>query len=141
MLNMLWPMAIVVLSNTVYNICAKSTPQNVNGFASLTITYLVAAVTSFAMYFITSPKSHFLTELSKTNWTAWVLGIVIVGLEFGYFCIYRSGWKVSIGSLVANITLACILLVIGVLFYREVLSLRQLIGIFVCSIGLFLVAK
>ena len=138
---MFWPMAIVVLSNTIYNICAKSTPPNVNGFASLTLTYLVATVMSAMMFFITSSDKHLLTELTKTNWTAWVLGVVIVGLEFGYFCIYRAGWKVSTGSLVANITLACILLILGVLFYREVLSFRQIIGIFVCGLGLFLVAK
>ncbi len=141
MLSMLWPMAIVVISNTIYNICAKSTPQNINGFASLSITYLIAAVTSVIMFFVTAPEKHLIAELTKTNWTAWVLGIAIVGLEFGYFCIYRAGWKVSIASLVANIALACILIIVGILFYKEALNLRQVIGIIVCGIGLFLVAK
>lgn len=40
MWNMLWP--ILAVSNTVYNICSKSPPKTVNGFASLSITYAVA---------------------------------------------------------------------------------------------------
>ena len=45
------------------------------------------------------------------------------------------------GSLVANIGLACTLLLIGVLFYKEVLTLRQLAGILLCMGSLFLLAK
>ena len=44
MWSMLWPILLVVVGNTFYNICAKSTPGSVNGFASLTISYLVAGV-------------------------------------------------------------------------------------------------
>ena len=47
MLNMLYPILIIVLSNILYNICTKSTPSEVNAFAALTITYLVAAVDLF----------------------------------------------------------------------------------------------
>ena len=44
MWNLLWPMLMVVGANTVYNICAKSTPEKLNSFAALTINYGVAAV-------------------------------------------------------------------------------------------------
>ena len=33
MWNLLWPMLMVVGANTVYNICAKSTPEKLNSFA------------------------------------------------------------------------------------------------------------
>ena len=62
-------------------------------------------------------------------------------LEVGWIYMYRAGWKVSVGSLVANIGLACTLLLIGVLFYKEVLTLRQLAGILLCMGSLFLLAK
>lgn len=45
-MNMYLPVLIVVLSNTFYNICTKSTPEDLNPFASLSITYLVGAVIS-----------------------------------------------------------------------------------------------
>lgn len=141
MWNMLYPILIVVASNTVYNICAKSTPNDVNSFASLAITYVVAAVCSSAMFFITGEQKNFIAEVSKANWTAYVLGAAIVGLEFGYICIYRAGWKISLGNLVASITLACVLIFVGVLFYKETISVKQLIGIVLCIAGMILIAK
>ena len=141
MWNLLWPMLIVVCANTVYNISTKSTPADINSFASLTVTYTVAAVSSLILFFITAENRDLASELTKINWTAFVLGIAIVALEFGFICIYRAGWKISIASLVANISLACILLLIGILLYRETISAKQVIGMVLSAAGLILIAK
>ena len=141
MWNMIWPILIVVGANTVYNISTKSTPTDVNSFASLTLTYLVAAASSLAMFFITAEQKNIFIELSKTNWTAYALGLAVVGLEFGFLCIYRAGWKISTAHLVASITLSCVLLLVGLLLYKEALSLRQIIGMGVCAVGLILMTK
>ena len=103
MWNYLWPILIVVGANTFYNISTKSTPQGIDPFASLTITYLVAAALSLLMFFVTGEQKNLLTEFSKANCTSFLLGISVVALEFGYISIYRAGWKVSTASLVANI--------------------------------------
>ena len=50
MFSYVWPMALVVLSNTAYQICAKSVPGGMNPFASLTVTYLVGALASGLFY-------------------------------------------------------------------------------------------
>ncbi|MDE6599836.1 MAG: DMT family transporter [Oscillospiraceae bacterium] len=141
MWNMIYPILIVVASNTVYNICAKSTPDNVNSFASLAVTYLIAAICSAVMFFATGEQKNLAVEISKANWTAYVLGIAIVGLEFGYICIYRAGWKISLGNLVASISLACVLVIVGVLLYKETISLKQVVGIVLCISGIILIAK
>ena len=141
MWNMLWPVLIVVGANTIYNISTKSTPANVNAFASLAMTYVMAALSSVVLFFLTSDSKNLLAELAKTNWTAYALGVAIIGLEFGYICIYRAGWKIGVASLVANISLACVLLVVGYFFYKEVITLKQLLGMGVCAIGLMLIVK
>ncbi len=141
MWNYIWPLLVVVGANTVYNISAKSTPADVNSFASLALSYAVGMVLSVVMFFVTSDSKNLVAELSKTNWTALALGVAIVGLEFGYVCLYRAGWKISVGTLVANISLACVLLVVGILLYKESVTPRQLIGILFSGIGLVLVAK
>lgn len=141
MWNMIWPILIVVTSNTVYNICAKSTPAGINSFASLSVSYTVAAVCAAILFFITGTQKNLFTELHKANWTSFILGIAIVGLEFGFLCLYRAGWKISVGNLVTSITLACVLLVVGLILYKETLSVRQLIGMGVCAAGLVLIAK
>lgn len=141
MWNMLWPVLVVVGANTIYNISTKSTPANVNAFASLAMTYVMAALSSVVLFFLTSDSKNLLAELAKTNWTAYALGVAIIGLEFGYICIYRAGWKIGVASLVANISLACVLLVVGYFFYREVITLKQLLGMGVCALGLMLIVK
>lgn len=141
MWNMLWPILIVVAANTIYQISAKSTPANINSFASLSVTYLIAMILSIIMYFVTSEQKNLLLELSKSNWTTYALGVAIVGLEFGVLCVYRAGWKLSIANLFASIILACVLLIVGFLLYKEVLSLRQILGMGVCAVGLILIAK
>lgn len=138
---MLWPVLVVVGANTIYNISTKSTPANVNAFASLAMTYVMAALSSVVLFFLTSDSKNLLAELAKTNWTAYALGIAIIGLEFGYICIYRAGWKIGVASLVANISLACVLLVVGYFFYKEVITLKQLLGVGVCALGLMLIVK
>ena len=141
MWNYLWPILIVVGANTFYNINTKSTPQGIDPFASLTITYLVAAALSLLMFFVTGEQKNLLTEFSKANWTSFLLGISVVALEFGYISIYRAGWKVSTASLVANISLACVLLFVGILLYKEALSFKQLAGMAICVFGLILMSR
>ena len=141
MWNMIWPLLIVVGANTIYNISTKSTPGDVNAFVSLATSYFIAMLGSLMMFFFTAESKNLLVELSKTNWSAIALGIAIVGLEFGYICVYRAGWKIGVASLVANISLACVLLLIGVFFYKEVITLKQLLGMGICAIGLMLIIK
>ena len=141
MLSYLWPLFLVIISNTVYNICAKSTPQNIQPFASLTLTYLVSAGISLILFFVFSEDKNLLAEMSKANWATYVLGCALVVLEVGWIYMYRVGWKLSVGSLVANIGLACTLLLIGVLFYKEAITARQLAGILLCMASMFLLAK
>ena len=141
MWNMIWPLLVVVGANTIYNISTKSTPSDVNAFASLATSYFIAMLGSVVMFFITSDSKNLLVEVSKTNWSALALGIAIVGLEFGYICIYRAGWKIGVASLVANISLACVLLLVGLFVYKEVITLKQLLGMGICAIGLMLIVK
>ena len=105
------------------------------------ICLVTQTIGSVVMFFLTSDSKNLLVELSKTNWSALALGIAIVGLEFGYICIYRAGWKIGVASLVANISLACVLLLIGLFVYKEVITLKQLLGMGICAVGLMLIVK
>ena len=83
MFSYIWPIALVVLSNVVYQICAKSIPRDIDPFASLTVTYAVGAIASAIIYYVMNKGGHLLREYSHLNWSPFVLGIVIVGLEVG----------------------------------------------------------
>ena len=141
MLQMILPLALVVVSNTFYHIFAKFTASKANPFLSLTVTYIVAATLSFLAFLFLGERKSVIEEASNLNWASYALGIAIIGLELGYIYFYRAGWKISVGSLVANITLACVLLIVGILLFKESLSLRQVIGMIVCALGLVLITK
>lgn len=105
------------------------------------VTYLVSAACCLVLFFVTSPDKNLLHAWKQVNWTAFAFGLCLVGLEFGYIQLYRAGWSVSVGPLVCNITLACVLLVIGVLLYKEVLHLPQILGMLLCVAGLVLINR
>ena len=135
----IWPILMVILSNIVYNITTKETPKDANPFFSLIITYIVGAIISLVLYFTVTKPEGIYQEMHKLNWTSFALGFAIIGLETGYIFLYRAGWDISKGSLVANISLAVALVIIGILFYKEQLGWQQVAGIICCMAGLSLI--
>lgn len=81
MFGYIWPISLVIISNIVYQICAKATPAQMNPLASLVVTYLTGAVASTVLYFLLNRgEANLVKELHQVNWAPFVLGIVIVGL-------------------------------------------------------------
>ena len=136
MFSYIWPIALVICSNAIYQICAKSVPKEMNPFASLTITYLIAAVASGVLFFSMSTDGNLWKEYTKANWASIVLGLVIIGLEAGWICAYKAGWPVSTGFIVQSAALAGVLLLLGNFLYNEPLTQGKIVGVILCLIGL-----
>ncbi len=139
MLSYLWPIALVVLSNSLYQVCAKSVPEKMNPLASLVVTYLVGAAISCALYFILNRGGNLLREIRMTNWAPIVMGVVVVGLEVGFIYAYRAGWQVSVTQIVSASMVAVILIFVGYLLYHEAITWNKIAGILVCLAGLALI--
>ena len=139
MFSYIWPIALVVLSNVVYQICAKSVPTAINPFASLTITYLIGAVASAVLFFVLGKEPNLLKEYSKLNWAPFVLGLVIVGLEVGWIYAYKAGWQVSTGFIVQSAFLAIALLVVGFILFHEAVTWNKIVGVCICLTGLIFI--
>ena len=114
-------------------------PSDVNPFGALMVTYLVATIISAIIFLYMVGPSNVVGEISKINWVSVILALAIVGLEVGYVFVYRAGWTISTASVVANIGLACVLIVLGYFLYRENVSINQIVGIVVCMFGLVLI--
>ena len=139
MFSYIWPVALVVLSNTLYQICAKSVPGEMNPLASLAVTYLIGAVISCAMYYLLNRDANLFREFKLLNWAPFVLGLVVVGLEVGFIYAFRAGWQVSITQIVTSAMVAVILIFAGSLLYREAITWNKIAGIIVCVAGLVLI--
>ena len=141
MISYIWPIALVVLSNILYQICAKSVPHGMDPLASLTVTYLVAAAVCGALYFALNRGGNLLHEYGRMNWAPVVLGVVIIGLEVGWIYAYKAGWPVSTGFIVQSSFLCVALVFVGRLLYREALTWNKLIGVAICMIGLIFINR
>ena len=139
MFGYIWPMALVILANVIYQVCAKSVPAKMNPFASLTVTYLVGALLSLVLYFALGKGGNLIEEYRRLNWAPFVLGVIIVGLEAGWIYAYKAGWQVSTGFIVQSAFLAVCLLAVGYMLYREAVTWNKVAGIAVCVAGLVLI--
>ena len=136
MFSYIWPIALAILSNVLYHICAKTTPEGIHPFASLTVTYLTGAVLSAILYCVLAPQANLVKECSRLNWAPFALGIVIVGLEGGWLYAYKAGWQVNTGFIVQSAFVSVLLLFVGYFLYREALSWNKLLGTAICLLGL-----
>lgn len=138
---MFWPILLAVFSDIFYQICSKSTPETLNPFASLTITYLVGAAVSAGIFFMTSGGQNLLTAWREINWTTFLLGLAIVGLEAGSIYMYRVGWNMNTGYIVKALLLAIALIIVGALLYKEEFTTTKAAGVAACLLGLYLINR
>ncbi len=140
-MDMIWPIALVVFSNIIYQICAKGVPRDMDAMASMTITYIVGAVCSAIMYFVMNRNGNLLQEYTKMNWAPIFLGVSVVGLEVGFIYAYKNGWAVSTASIVQSSFLTVALIVVGGVLYHETITANKIIGIVICLVGLYFINK
>lgn len=137
----IFPIVLIVSSNILYNISQKSTPEKASPLLALLITYMIATLVTASSLLVYRPENGIFSSIKDLNWTSFALGMAIVGLELGYLFAYRAGWNISIGSLVANISLAIALIPIGVFIYGEDFNFNKIAGVVLCLGGLFLLGS
>lgn len=136
-----WPIALIVFSNIVYQICAKSVPKDMNTMASMIITYLVGALCSAILFFALFKNGNLVAELKKTNLATIMLGVSVVGLEVGFIYAYKAGWTVSTASTVQSVFLAAALVVVGAFLYHETVTPSKIIGVVFCIVGIYFINR
>ena len=135
------PVICVVFANTLYHICSKQIPSAANPLAMLVVTYSIAAATCFLLFCATSHGDGFVSQLKIVTWAPVALGVCIVGLEFGFIIMYRFGWNISLASLVTSVAVSMVLVLVGLLFYKEHLDINKFIGVVLCVVGLIFINK
>jgi drug/metabolite transporter (DMT)-like permease len=127
---------LTILSSALYHFVAKSTPANVNFTVSLLVTYSVALCTLLFTFFFFPIQGSLAAELKKLNWASIALAIAVVGIEFGFLLVYRSGWNLGIAAVLTNVVASLILLPVAIFVFKDKISWVNILGIFVCLAGL-----
>ena len=105
---------LTICSSALYHFVAKSTPSNVNFTVSLLVTYAVAFVVTLFGFFFFPATDGVAVELRKLNWASIGLAIAVVGIEFGFLLVYRSGWNLGIAAVVTNVIASLILVPVAI---------------------------
>lgn len=129
---------LAILSSALYHFVAKSTPADVNFSISLLVTYLVAFVITLAGFFFFPVENGISSELKKLNWASIGLAVAVVGIEFGFLLVYRSGWNLGIAAVLTNVVAALILVPVAIFVFKDKLSWVNVMGIFICLVGLIM---
>jgi drug/metabolite transporter (DMT)-like permease len=102
---------------------------------------MLGAVASGALYYALNRGGSLLQEYQHLNWTFYVLGIAIVGLEAGYIYMYKAGWDINSAQVLCSSLLAIALLLVGYLLYHETITWTKVMGIIICLVGLVFLNK
>ena len=127
---------LAIASSALYHFVAKSTPSNVNFPVSLLVTYAVAFVVTLVGFFFFPIENRVGFELKKLNWASIGLAIAIVGIEFGFLLVYRSGWNLGIAAVLVNVVASLILVPVAIYLFKDKLNWVNIVGILVCLVGL-----
>ena len=130
--------SLAILSSALYNFTAKSTPANVNFSVSLLVTYAVAFGITLVTLFFLPAQNSLVFELRKLNWASILLAVAIVGIEFGFLLVYRSGWNLGLAAVLVNVAASLLLVPVAVFFFRDRLKWINIAGILVCLTGLIM---
>ena len=129
---------LAICSSALYHFTAKSTPSNVNFTVSLLVTYAVAFTVTLFTFFFFPAKNGVMAELKQLNWASIGLAVAIVGIEFGFLLVYRSGWHLGIAAVLTNVVASLILLPVAIFFFKDKISWVNIVGILVCLAGLIM---
>lgn len=130
---------VAVLSSISYHIFQKAIPLTVNPAVGLIVTYTIALLLSVLLLLVFPLKEGLLETLRKVNWASYALGFAIFGLEIGFLLAYRAGWDLSLAGIAANAAAGAMLLPAGVLLFKEKPSWVNVLGVFVCILGIVMV--
>lgn len=137
-MQMIW-LSVAIAATVGYHVVLKLTPAGANPFLSLTVTYAITTV-AFAAVYAVAPGTLPLREAAgQLNWTVLGLGVAVVFLDLGFLMLYRGGFDVSLGQIITQSAAALLLVLLGVAFFGEKLSLTNLGGIGLCVAGLWLI--
>ncbi|MDX2044474.1 MAG: hypothetical protein SF097_24910 [Acidobacteriota bacterium] len=135
------PILMTIGGGVLYHVGQKAIPPTVHPFAAVIVAYSIGILVCVAGLFFDPAGRSFATSFKDLNWAVIGVGVGAVIIEIGFLLAYRHGWNINAASVVCNISVALLLIPIGLLAFKEHLSIRSAAGIGCCLIGLYLLSK
>ena len=131
---------LAIFSTLLYHLSQRLTPAGANPALALTVTYVVSLGITLVILAFFPPAPDLRAALRELNWASFALALALVGLEVGFLLAYRAGWDISIAAIFVNTAGTLVLIPLGLLFFKERLTPINLLGIFLCILGLIMIS-
>ena len=135
------PILMTIGGGVLYHVGQKAIPQTVHPFVAVIVAYSIGILLCAAALYFDPAGRSFSASVKELNWAVIGVGVGAVVIEIGFLLAYRNGWNINAASVVCNISVALLLIPIGLVVFREHLTLRHAAGIGCCLIGLYLISK
>ena len=135
------PILLAISGGVLYHVSQKNIPQTVHPLAAVIIAYATGIALCAVGMLLDPAGRSFLSSLKDTNWAVIGVGAGALAIEVGFLLAYRAGWNINSASVVMSISVALLLVPIGLLAFKEHLSARGAAGIGCCLLGLYLLSK
>jgi len=135
------PIAMIIFGGALYHVAQKSVPRAVNPFAAIIIAYAIGISLGVVGLAFERGGGSLLDSVKDSNWAVVAIGASALIIEVGFLLAYRAGWNLSTASVITTVSVAVILIPVGMFVFKEHLSLRSAAGIACCLLGLYLITK
>ena len=132
---------LTVIGMLLYHLSQKAIPKETNPFFVIVIAYVIGIALCVVLAFTYPGKKGLVETFKASNWAVFTLGAAAALIELGFLLAYRTGWRISIAAVATNAAAAVVLIPIGILIFKDHLSLRNVIGLIFCIVGLVLVMR
>lgn len=132
------PLAVVIIAGIAYHLVQKAA-GGVNPWPMLAIAYGSAFVATLVIALASSGTRW---EAGRGEWGAGiVLGLAALGIEAGFFFLYRSGWPLASASVIANIAVNAVLAIVAIVAFHEHISAARAAGLVLAAAATLLIAR
>jgi drug/metabolite transporter (DMT)-like permease len=136
----LWPFLLPIIGFVSYSVILKVVRTDVHPLLFLSIAYAVAFVVATLIWLGFGAMGS--TALLPRDYVLGaLLGLALVSIEFGFLLTLRNGWPIGITTTAINVATATMLLLIGMIMFRERMSLTNMAGAVMCIGGLVLITR
>src|SRR5262249_10553979 len=125
----------------LYHLSQKSVPPGMNPFLVIIISFIVGIAFCGACALVYSGRKNLLVSLKLSYWAVFSFCAAAALIVLGFLLAYRAGWKISMAAVATNAAAAIALIPIGILAYKDQLSVRNILGLIFCIFGLVLVMR
>lgn len=134
-------LGIAIVGQVLYQVTQKTVHAEAHPVLALIAFYLVAAVLSLPLFLLFPLQGSLAAGIGRLNLSVLGVALSIVLIELGFLLAYRSGGSLSTTYVLSASVVACVVLALGALFFKEILTVSRLAGIGLCFSGIWLLTR